>query len=393
MDFRKTQKACYSGYITQAVTVNLAPLLFVSFQRSFGVSLGFLATLTLVTFATQIAVDLAAARFMERLSYRALCVLSQVLSAAGLICLSFLPFAVKEEIGLVISAVLYSAGSALSEVVLSPLMEALPREADKATPLVLLHSFHSWGHVVVILLTTAIFGLFGDELWFVVPVAWALVPLYNIKKFSRVPMPEMTCHDENSSGSKLFESRLFVLAILVMISSGAAEHIMTQWSSFYAEMGLGISKTMGDLLGPCVFAFMMAAGRTAWSIWGKRMDLCKILFVSSALTVVCFALAVAAKLPIVSLLACGMSGLGVSLIWPGIMSVTKEKHPGAGASMFALLAVGGDIGCSVGPFVVGSVSELAGNADSSLRMGLLVGTAFPIILTACIFLLMKSLKK
>lgn len=392
MNYRKTKTACYLGYVTHAVAVNLAPLLFACFQRTYEVSLGFLAILTFVTFIVQIAVDLSAVSFMEKVSFRALATVSQFTIAAGLVLMGLLPKAIMAEAALLIAAFFYSFGSGLAEVVLSPLVDALPDE-ENGSSLALLHSFYSWGHVLVIVVTTILLRFTGDELWFVVPVLWAAVPLYTAKCFCRVPMPRMVCHDEKSSIKSLFKCKAFVLFFVLMLCSGAAEQVMAQWSSFYAEVGLGVPKVAGDLLGPCIFALMMALERTFYGALGERVDLKKTLAACAVLTVACYFAASLVSVPFVSLLACGLSGVGVSIMWPGILSIATRKYPGGGASMFALLAFGGDVGCSIGPFLTGCVSEAVNNPDFSIRAGILAGAVFPIIMTFGVTLLIKNKSK
>lgn len=390
MNYNNTRRACNAGYITQAIVLNLAPLLFVIFQNKFSVSLGFLAFLTLVTFLVQIVIDLIAVRFVERFGYRVLASSSQLVSAAGLVMMSFLPSLVIPEVGLLIAALVYSSGSALTEVVLSPLAEGLPAEEGKGSSLALLHSFYAWGHTAVILFTTVLLSIFTDVLWWVIPLIWALVPLANGITFLFVPMIPMQESDAKHDGVKLFRYKYFALAFILMICSGAAEQAMAQWASYYAERGLGITKAMGDLLGPCVFAVMMAVGRTYFGLRGGKMKLNRALLVCSTLTFVCYMGAVFSASPIMSLAAIGISGLGVSLMWPGMLSVSAERFPRAGAAMFALMALGGDIGCSLGPWITGTVSDiierypgnLAGEMleQHALKAGFLVGSIFPLVM-------------
>ena len=407
MNFRSTKHACYTGYITQAIVVNLAPLLFVIFQNTFSVSLAFLAFLTLITFLIQIAIDLWAVKYVERISFRKLAVSSQLFSALGLVLLSFLPLIINAEVGLCISALVYSSGSALSEVVLSPLVESLPDEDEGGSSMALLHSFYSWGHTLVIVLTTVVLKIVGDELWFILPLLWALIPIYNGIRFMKVPMVSMLHHDENTGMRSLVKYKAFALAIILMICSGAAEQVMAQWASYYAEVGLGVSKVMGDLFGPCIFALMMAAGRTAYGLFGDRMNLGTALTGCATLTVVCYIVAVFFPSPIVSLLACGLTGLGVSLMWPGMLSLCADKYSGCGASMFAMLAVGGDIGCSVGPFLSGTVSDIIEHSSGvgrfaalfsidvqqfSIKAGILSGVIFPLVMIIGVILLNRKTK-
>ncbi len=390
MNFNHTRRVCNTGYITQAIVLNLAPLLFVTFQNKFNVSLGFLAFLTLMTFLIQIVIDVIAVRFVEKFGYRLLGSLSQYVSAAGLVLMSFLPSLVMPEAGLLISTLIYSSGSALAEVVLSPLAEGLPGDGKGGASLALLHSFYAWGQTGVILITTLLLVLFTDTLWWIIPLLWALVPIANGTLFLLVPMIPMTESDAKHDGMKLFRYKYFALAFLLMICSGASEQAIAQWASYYAERGLGISKTVGDLLGPCIFALMMALGRTYYGIRGNKLNLNRALLLCSLLTFGCYMLAVFAPVPVLSLVAVGVAGLGCSLMWPGMLGVSAVRFPGAGASMFALMAVGGDIGCSLGPWLTGTVSDIiekypgdltgAMLEQNALKTGFLAGSIFPLIM-------------
>ncbi|MBR6650570.1 MAG: MFS transporter [Clostridia bacterium] len=390
MNYQKTKTACYLGYVTHAVAVNLAPLLFACFQRTYEVKLGFLAFLTFITFTVQIFVDLSAVKFIEKVSFRALAVTSQYLCAIGLVLLGILPDMIMPEIAFLIASAFYSVGSGMAEVVLSPLIEAIPEEG-KGSSLSLLHSFYSWGHVLVILVTTLLLRLTGDELWFVIPVIWSSIPLSCAVKFSRVPIPDMICHEEGKSINGLFKCKLFVLFFVMMISAGALEQIMAQWSSYYAEVALSVPKTMGDLIGPFIFAVAMAVGRTYYGVFGSRVELNRALVILSVLTALCFISVSLAELPIVSLCSMGVSGIGISLLWPGVLSLAKEKYKGGGASMFAFLAFGGDIGCSLGPFMCGSISDMI-ESSNSLRIGILSGVLFSLIMITGLILIIKRKK-
>ena len=266
-------------------------------------------------------------------------------------------------------------------MLLSPLIESLPA-GERGSDLSLLHSFYSWGHVAVILVTTVAVRFTGDELWFLVPMGWSVIPFGCAKAFARVPMPPMDRHESGRGIGQLLSCRGFVMLLAMMLCSGAAEQIMAQWASYYAEVGLGAGKIAGDLAGPTVFALLMALGRAAYGRSADKMKIKRALTASSTVTLCCFLCAALARVPAVSLAAVGLSGLGISIMWPGILSLSKERYPGGGASMFAFLAFGGDIGCSLGPFLAGVVSEAAPDPSASLRWGILAGAVFPIVMLA-----------
>ena len=408
--FRKTRAACYTGYVTQAITVNLAPLLFVTFQDRFDLSLGYIAALTLITFLIQICIDAAAIKFVEKTSYRFLAASSQLCSLMGLVMLAFLPYLIMPEVGILIAVLVYSSGSGLSEVVLSPLIEALPADKDSGgNVMTLMHSFYSWGQAAVILISTFLLKLVGNDLWFLLPLFWALVPFFNTIAFLRVPLADMTVHEEGHGVLHMLREPAFITAFLMMICAGAAEQAMAQWASMFAEKGLGVSKVVGDILGPCMFAVMMGIGRTAHGLWGRRFVMSKLLIMLSAFTAVCYAVCVFVPVPLASLLACGFTGLGVSIMWPGMLTLCSHKYPRAGASMFAMLALGGDIGCSVGPYIAGLFSDTVSQATKKsgyafelcvrlgldgeqlgLRAGFLAASVFPILMLIGVTILNKK---
>lgn len=366
------------GFITHAIAVNLAPLLFACFQRTYEVKLGFLALLTLVTFTVQILVDLFCVKLIEKVSLRALAVASQYLCAVGLIMLAVFPYMIMPEAAFLLSALFYSVGSGLAEVVLSPIIEAIPVEDQRGSSLTLLHSFYSWGHALVIVVTTLLLRILGDGLWFLIPLLWSAIPLSCAVKLSKAPIPDIIDDEMEYGKMVILKSKVFLLFMLLMVCAGASEQIMAQWSSYYAEVALGISKTAGDLLGPLVFALTMAFGRTMYGAIGSRMRINKWLLAFSAFTVLCFVVASLSPIPILCLVAIGASGIGISLLWPGVLSLAKIRYS-SGAAMFAYLAFAGDVGCSVGPFMCGCVSDIIGGANS-LSLGILSGALFPLLI-------------
>ncbi len=378
MNYQKTKSACYMGFVTHAIAVNLAPLLFACFRRTYEVKLGFLAFLTFMTFAVQILVDLCCVKIMGKLSLRTLAVASQYLCAVGLIMLAVLPDMMMPEAAFLLSALFYSVGSGMAEVVMSPLIEAIPSENQRGSSLSLLHSFYSWGHALVIIVTTLLLYALDDDLWFLIPLAWSAVPLSCAVKFSKVPVPDLAYEVQEDIDSVFIKSKGFVAFMVLMLCSGASEQIMAQWSSYYAEVALGVSKMSGDLLGPLLFAVTMALGRTVYGIIGSKIKLGKWLLIFSLFTAGCFLTAALSPFPIISLLAIGASGVGISILWPGVLSVAKTKYSGR-ASIFAFLAFGGDVGCALGPFMCGYVSDIFAG-DHSLSIGILSGALFPIAL-------------
>lgn len=373
-NYKATLQACYLGYITQALIVNLPPLLFVVFREKFSLTYTMLGNLVLLLFITQLCVDALSIKFIDRIGQRTAAVIAHLFAAAGMIALAFLPRLISPYAGLVVSFILFSIGGGLIEVLVSPIVESLPGDS-KASSMSLLHSFYSWGQVLVIILTTAALLLTGFDFWFVIPLLWAILPVATLIKFTKVPLVPPQRAEERTTFKGLMSSRIFIIALLLMVCSGAAEQAMAQWASLFAEKGLGIPKALGDLLGPCLFAVMMGIGRTLYGIKGQKINLRKTLIACCLLCVVSFAVTALVPAAAVSLLGCSMCGLAVSLMWPGMISLTAQSYPVGGTAMFALLALGGDLGCSVGPWLTGVVADSA-----SLNIGLLTGMIFPAIM-------------
>lgn len=377
MTYRHTLYASYLGYITQAICNNLPPLLFVTFNERFGVTLGQLGLLVSINFFIQIVVDLLAARYVDRIGHRRAVVLAQVFSTLGLLLLGVLPYLLPNAFAAILIAVAMSAvGGGLLEVLVSPIVESLPGE-HKEKAMSLLHSFYCWGHVAVVLLSTAYFALAGVDNWRYLPFLWAIPPLLNAFLYAKVPMqPPLAAHERTPLGA-LFSRRIFWVFLLMMICAGASEQAMSQWASLFAERGLSVSKTMGDLLGPCAFAVLMGLARLLYGILGDKLNIRRAMALSAALCVGCYLLAANAPHPLLGLLGCAVTGFSVGLMWPGTFSMVARAFPQGGTAMFAMLALAGDVGCSAGPGLVGLVSGGAG-----LNAGLMVACVFPVLMLA-----------
>lgn len=385
-NYKKTLAACYLGYITQAITVNLATLFFVIFGRDYGVSYTDLGNLVLLTFVIQIAVDASMIKLTYKIGYRISAVAAHVFSAAGLVMMGVLPQIMDPYPGILISVSCYAIGGGMTEVVISPIVESLPGDA-KASSMSLLHSFYSWGLVAVVSVSTVILKLVGDSLWWVVPIVWAAVPFFNIFFFAKVPLVPITEEAESTPLSAYFKSPIMYVAILLMICGGASEMAMSQWASLFAESGLGVTKVLGDLLGPCLFAVFMGLGRTLYGTVGQKLNIKKALILCGFMSTVCYLITVFVDAPFIALMGCALCGFGVSLMWPGVLSMTSAEFGKLSSpALFAFLALAGDVGCSLGPWLTGKVSDvyLAANAASgatdALRAGLLAATVFPVVM-------------
>ena len=387
-NYNHTLYASYLGYVCQAIVNNLAPLLFLTLQRTYGISLGQITLLVTFNFGVQLLVDLASTQFVDRLGYRCCAVIAHVCCALGLAGLAVLPELLPYPyIGLLAAVCLYAVGGGPIEVLISPIVEACPTEKKDAA-MSLLHSFYCWGCVLVIALSTAFLALLGNGSWRMLPLLWALVPAANAVLFSRVPVNSLTPEGGGMSVRELLRNSGFWLLALLMVCAGASELSMSQWASAFAEKGLGISKTLGDLAGPCFFAVLMGLARVLYAAFSDRISLLGFMRGSCVLCVASYLLAVFAPHPALALLGCGLCGLSVGILWPGVFSIAASRMPAGGTALFALLALGGDLGCSSGPALVGFVSERAGGV---LQAGLLAAILFPLVLLAGSFWLRRIL--
>ena len=385
-NYRKTLIACYLGFITQAISANFVPLLFLTFRSNYGITLEKIAMIPLVFYLTQLLIDLAATKFADKIGYRACVIASQLLSAVGLVLMAILPDVFPVPfMGILISVVLYAIGSGLIEVLVSPIVEACPFENKDGT-MSLLHSFYCWGAMGVVLGSTFFFSIFGVENWKILTFIWALVPLYNTFNFINCPI-ERLVEDGNCMGiRKLLKTPIFWLMIILMVCSGASEVSMAQWASAFTESAIGVSKTVGDLAGPCLFAMFMGISRVIYGKFSEKLDLVKVMLVCGIMCVGCYLLASLSTLTILALAGCAFCGLAVGIMWPGSISISSQTCPRGGTAMFAFLALAGDLGAMVSPTMVGGISEMAGG---NLKTGLLAGTIFPIVLVFTLVILKK----
>ena len=385
-NYKKTLIACYLGFVTQAITANFAPLLFLTFKNDYGITLEKIAMIPLVFYLTQLIVDLAATKFADKIGYRICVMASQVLSSVGLVTMTFLPELLPHPfVGILISVVFYAIGSGLIEVLVSPIVEACPFE-NKDGVMSLLHSFYCWGAMGVILGSTLFFAVFGVENWKILTFIWALVPLYNTFNFINCPIERLVEDGKSMSISKLLKTPIFWLMIMLMICSGASEASKAQWASAFTESAIGVSKAVGDLAGPCLFAMFMGISRMLYGKFSEKLDLTKVMLGCGVLCACCYLLASLSKLPILGLAGCALCGLAVGIMWPGSISVSSQSCPRGGTAMFAFLALAGDLGAMVSPAMVGSISEMAGG---NLKSGLLVATLFPVIMVVVLSVLRR----
>ena len=389
-NYQRTLKACYLGFITQAIAANFAPLLFLKFHADYGIPLGRIALISTAFYFTQLVVDVLCARFVDKIGYRKSVVASEVASVLGLVGLAFIPDLCADPFaGIIACVIVYAIGSGLIEVLCSPIVEACPFD-QKESVMSLLHSFYCWGSVGVILLSSLFFTAFGIGSWRILACAWALIPLYNIFNFATCPIEHLTEDGRGMTIRQLFRKPLFWVAILLMVCAGASEMSMAQWASAYTEAALGFSKSVGDLIGPCMFAVTMGVSRVIYGKYGAKITLNRYMIASGILCLCCYLLSSLSSSPVLGLIGCIFCGFSVGIMWPGTISITSPRLPQGGTALFAFLAMAGDLGGAFGPSLVGAVSQQAGD---SLQSGMLAGSVFPLVLIVSLLLLGRSAAK
>ncbi|HIS76414.1 MAG TPA: MFS transporter [Candidatus Merdivicinus excrementipullorum] len=388
-NYNHTIYAAYIGYITQAIIVNFSPLLFLTFQRDYQISLGRISFLVSFNFVIQLLVDMIAARYVDRIGYRPCILAAHVSSVIGLVGLALFPSILPPYAGLLLATAFCAVGGGLIEVLISPIVEACPTEKKEAA-MSILHSFYSWGQVFVVLLSTVFFTLFGAQNWKIMAVIWALVPFCNIFYFSQVPIATLPGAESGFSIKNLFKNRLFWVFSLLMACAGASEQSMAQWASAFAEAGLQVSKTVGDLAGPCAFAVAMGITRALYGKFSEKVPLSRFMTISGILCVISYLLASLSPNPVLALVGCSLCGFSVGIMWPGTLSLASKRIPLGGTAMFALLALAGDLGCATGPALVGNISDAF---QSNLKIGILFAICSPILLLLGLFLLRAFRRK
>lgn len=380
--FRKTIYGCFVGFVVQAIVNNFAPLLFLTFHSTYGIPLASITLLVTVNFGIQLLIDMLAVKFIDRIGPRASLIIAHAFAAVGLIFLAVLPGALSSPYaGLFIATVFYAIGGGFLEVIISPVMEACPTD-NKETAMSMLHSYYCWGQVFVVAFSTLFFVLAGVHNYKTLAVLWAIIPIANIFNFLIAPMPKLIEEGaEQIAVHRMMSTDIFWKYVIIMCCAGACEQSVSQWVSTYAEQGLHVSKTVGDLAGPMFFAAMMGASRTIYGLMGRKLPLKRAVGASAIGCAISYLIIVLSPIPAIGLLGCGICGFSVGMLWPGAYSLSIKEMPQGGTALFALLALGGDIGCSIGPTYVGLVSSIF---DNSLGSGILAAIIFPIALFICI---------
>lgn len=376
--------ACFVGYIVQAVVNSFVPLLFVTFQETYQIPLAQITLLITVNFVVQLLVDMLSAGFIDRIGYRASVVLAHIFAAAGLALLTILPEVLPDPfVGILMAVFVYAIGGGLIEVLISPIIEACPTD-NKESAMSLLHSFYCWGCTGVVLISTIFFTIFGISNWKILTLLWTILPLANMLLFTKVPIYSL--QEEGDKGmnlGELFREKMFWILMLMMVCSGAAEQSVSQWASTFAEKGLGITKSVGDLVGPMLFSILMGLSRLLYGKYGEKLDLDRFMKFSCMLCILSYLCIAFIPVPMVELLGCGLCGFSVGILWPGTFSKAAAALRRGGTLLFAMLALAGDLGCSGGPTLVGFVSSGLGD---NLRLGIFAGIIFPILLLGSLML-------
>lgn len=391
LNYNKTVYACFTGYIVQAIVNNFAPLLFLTFQSRYGIPLAQITVLVTVNFVLQLLVDLASVGFVDKLGYRFCAVLAHAFAACGLVLLAMLPEVMPDPfVGLLLAVMVYATGGGLLEVLISPIVEACPTD-NKEKAMSLLHSFYCWGCVALILVSTLFFAVFGIENWQILAILLALVPAVNAVVFTKVPMASLADNGHGDMKLKeLFSSKVFWILMLLMVCAGASEQSVSQWASTFAEKGLGLTKTLGDLAGPMMFSILMGSSRAIYGKYGDRIPLSRFMVYSTVLCCMSYLWISLTASPVLGLVGCGLCGLSVGILWPGTFSRAAVSLKGGGTAMFALLALAGDLGCAGGPTFVGMISSAF---SDNLKIGILVAVVFPVLLLGGMFLMKRHAPK
>lgn len=382
MTYKTTQKCCYVGYITQAAVINFAPLLFVIFQNTYNISYALIGALVFINFATQLIVDIVSVFFLDKIGFRKSAVISQFACSSGFVLLAILPNIMSPYVGICIATIIYSIGAGLIEVVINPIVEGLPEECEGN--FVLTHSFYCWGQLGVVLLTTAALKIFGKDYWTIISSAWAIIPFINGVVFIKTPISQPVSEKKHSV-TCLFKNKTFIAMLFLMICAGGSELAMSQWASTFAQNALGVDKTIGDLMGPCLFALFMGIGRTLYGIYERKINYKVYASISCLLCALCYVAAALSHNPYISLTGCSLCGFAISTLWPGTVELAAKEFPGGGGAMYSAIAIFGDVGCSVAPFMTGLVASMSIWKENALRAGLISNIVYPL----CFILIIK----
>ncbi|MEE0867636.1 MAG: MFS transporter [Clostridia bacterium] len=383
------------GYITQAVVINFAPLLFVMFNREFNISYSAIGALLSVNFAVQITVDLLSVFFVDKLGYRRSAVISQFLCAAGFLLFPFLTYSLPSAYaGIFISTVIYSVGAGIIEIVINPIVASTPRESESSSgALIFLHSFYCWGQLLVVLLTSVAIFLFSDASWGYISVFWGMLPLINGFLFTKTPIVPLPPEEKRERIGGLCTDPTFIILLAMMICAGGSEIAMSQWASTFAQTALGVDKIIGDLLGPCLFALFMGIGRTIHGVFGARLNITRHLYINAVLCIVCYLVAALSRNSYFALAGCAVCGYAISIMWPSIVEIAAQKFPDGSGAMYGAVAIFGDVGCSAGAFFTGLIASMSVWGEYGFKVGLGTNIIYPIAFIVLLTVLQRKMHR
>lgn len=390
--YNRLRYACYTTNLSMSVVGNLSPLLFLTFNKLYDISFSLIGSLVLINFCTQLAIDLVFSFYSNKFNITKVVKFTPVLTAIGLLFYALAPvlFPNMVYVGLVVGTVIFAASGGLAEVLISPVIAAIPSE-NQEREMSKLHSVYAWGVVAVVILSTVLLQVFGKEHWNLIAIMWMVLPLLSSFLFFRADIPALHTPKKASHTFHLLMNRKFLLCFLIIFFGGASECIMAQWSSSYLEQAFQIPKVWGDVLGVAMFAVALGLGRSLYTRYGSRLHL--VLFSGSVAAFVCYITAAISTIPVLGLISCAFTGFCVSMLWPGSLLVASGRFQSGGIVLFALMAAGGDLGSSIGPQLIGVITDTVLRSDylsnlavnigltaeqAGMKAGMLAGAIFPL---------------
>ena len=406
-DYRSTKAAAYTVNVSMSVVATLSPLLFSTFYDMYGISYGLLGLLVFINFCTQLAIDLIFSFYSHKFNIKMTVRIMPLLTAAGLMIYAVMPIIYPQSayIWLAAGTVVFSVSSGLSEVLISPIIASIPSDNPKRE-MSKLHSIYAWGVVIVVIISTLTLKLIGRENWYWLPLIYTLIPLVAFLMFSRSELPEMATPEKASKATGMLKNRALIICVLCIFFGGASECTMSQWSSGYIEQALGLSKVWGDIFGVAMFGATLGLGRSLFGTIGKNVY--GVVICGSAGAAVCYLVASLTTLPVLGLIACAMTGLCTSMLWPGSLLVASDNFPNANIAVFALMAAGGDMGAAIGPQLTGIVADAVISSGTAaefaarlgltpeqlgMKAGILSCTLFPVFATVFFIIAYKIYRR
>lgn len=406
-EYNLAKYACYLGSGGMAIVSVLSPLLFVTFRELYGISYTLLGLLVVANFLTQLSVDLIFSFFTKYFNIHKTVRTMPIITFSGLLIYTLMPLIFPEYVylWLIIGTIVFSASAGLGEVLLSPVIAAIPsdnpdREMSK------MHSAYAWGCVAVVVISTLFLKLAGTHNWQFLALLLSLLPFANAIIFAKAKLPEISINQDAEKGGVSFKNKGIIMCFVCIFLGGATEVTMSEWVSNFIESGIGLPKVVGDILGVAMFAAMLGIGRTIYAKIGKNIS--SVMLFGMAGSTVCYIVASLSLNPVTGLIACAVTGLCVSMLWPGTLIYAEENFPKLGVAVYALMAAGGDLGASVAPQLVGVLSDkiavmnfaeilaqkLCITAEQvGIRAGMLAAAVFPLLGVVVILIMKRFFKK